>query len=972
MTKQFEFIIVLLFIFSIITANAKINEYLLNSDKLKNDQSWILQQCFGNNNIKNTKFNDIKFTASVPGVVYTDLMKNGFITENPLFRYNEVDTSDVAKSCWSYTLNDISLLNFDLSSTGSPIYISFSEIDTKANIYFNDILIGTTSNSFKSYSFRIPNKIINNNNNTLYIEINSAVSTAKEGQASYPYQVPHTENYNVWTEPSHRNFIRKAGSDFGWDWGPAFVPTGIGFVSIKQPTDATLDGIVIKQKLTDDLKNAQLNIYCHFKNVVKSISGSRANVYMNDILQFSSDIIEIPASITASATIPADSQMIFLGSIDINDVNLWWPREFGDQYLYSIKVQYEGNGGDSSSFQDITRAIGVRKVELVQINEETDSKYKPMKDKNNPSCKSMEAPAQPATFYFKVNNISIFCRGSNFIPIDVFKSKITRKDREFIIQAALESNMNMLRVWGGGIYQPDDLYELADKYGIMIWQEIMLACALYPRDKTFLSDVSTEVQQQVLRLSTHPSIIIFGGNNENEVALTWFTESQVNRDLYVADYVKLYGDTVYQSIQSIDNSNTQAWVDSSPSNGMVALDPYVKLWTSASTSVAGDMHFYDYNCDCEEYKSFPDSRFISEFGFQSMPSFLSYKPVTIPSDWDKDSDLLLFRQRHENGNEQIETQIKMHFNLPNKNERKNQKSFDSYLYLTQIQQSRCYETAINRWRQLRSTKDVNTMGILYWQLNDIWQGPSWSSIEYGGRFKPLQYSVKRAYSPIVVTFSGSISSLSDEIQIYSVNDYPNSSNIDVSIHLMSWKDGKMDNSNLLWQKSSINIIGSVNFVNISVSPDVLSKHGCTVNTCFLQSSSTLSSSTSYLIKTIPSSYFFLTTIKESILSTNPTITINNYNQLSSNQIEFYISVDQTSPFLFMEIKDYDEVISELNKDNQEKIGVFGCNAGWFSDNNFVAIANNKYLITYTSYSTDLNINKFQNLIQARVLQDVYN
>lgn len=199
----------------------------------------------------------------------------------------------------------------------------------------------------------------------------------------------------------------------------------------------------------------------------------------------------------------------------------------------------------------------------------------------------------------------------------------------------------------------------------------------------------------------------------------------------------------------------RVWVDSSPSNGLISTSPYAKRWGEASTPAAGDMHFYDYSCDCEDYRSYPNARFVSEFGFQSMPSFLAYQPVTIESDWEPDSDLMKFRQRHENGNDQIRAQIDRHYMSPanctgNDGERR---YYDMYLYLTGIQQLRCYETAINRWRQLTSDTEAQTMGVLYWQLNDIWQGPSWSGVEWGGRWKPLQYAVKRAFAPLVVTFS---------------------------------------------------------------------------------------------------------------------------------------------------------------------------------------------------------------------------
>ena len=220
------------------------------------------------------------------------------------------------------------------------------------------------------------------------------------------------------------------------------------------------------------------------------------------------------------------------------------------------------------------------------------------------------------------------------------------------------------------------------------------------------------------------------GNNENEVALYWFQPSVQNRDLYVSDYAKLYGDIIYPAIVSIDGVGPggtlqRPWVDSSPSNGLLSTNPYAKRWGQASTSKAGDVHFYNYDCDCEDYRVYIKGRFISEFGFQSHPSFLGYQPVSEPVDWKIDSTFSEFLQRHENGNQQIYDQLSKHFTLPDISScelESDKRYFDMYLYLADIQQGRCYETAINRWRQLKSEEDTQTMGILYWQLNDLWQG----------------------------------------------------------------------------------------------------------------------------------------------------------------------------------------------------------------------------------------------------------
>lgn len=196
-------------------------------------------------------------------------------------------------------------------------------------------------------------------------------------------------------------------------------------------------------------------------------------------------------------------------------------------------------------------------------------------------------------------------------------------------------------------------------------------------------------------------------------------------------------------------------MDSSPANGLVSEDPYVKRWGYPGDLHYGDLHHYDFYSDCELPASFPNARFVSEFGFQSLPSFETYAKALAPADYNRKSEMLLFRQRHEGGNDQIEYMIDLHFKLPpaeaaGGGAAAQAKVFDDYLYLTQLQQSRCYETAITNWRRQKGAP-ARTMGALYWQLNDVWQGPTWSSIEYGGKWKPLHYTIKRVFAPIIVS-----------------------------------------------------------------------------------------------------------------------------------------------------------------------------------------------------------------------------
>ena len=441
--------------------------------------------------------------------------------------------------------------------------------------------------------------------------------------------------------------------------------------------------------------------------------------------------------------------------------------------------------------------IGLRTVELVQQPAQP------------------PAPGQPngTSFYFLVNKVPIFAKGSNLIPLDVFSPRATAERARWLLGRAAAANMNMVRVWGGGRYLPDWFYDAADELGLMLWQEMIFACALYPRDAAFLSLVTTEVSQQVARLHSHASIVIWGGSNENEYAMQWYNESRADRDTYVADYAKLYLDTMRPAIVASDPSG-RPFVDSSPSNELRSTEPYVKRWGDNPQAPSwGDTHYYNYDADCEDPTTYPLARFISEHGFQSFPSYESYAPVTDAArgDHSRDSWVLFYRQRHQNGNEQVEKMMGRHYRVPPANatsaaaataaatasgaasgaasahtiaSRNQSTLFADYLWLTQLQQARCYETAFAQWRRQRS-EPANTMGVLYWQLNDIWPGPSWSTIEFDGTPKLAHHAVARVFAPTLVS---AVEAPPGMLSVHVTSDQTKAQEGTLTVELFAWAD----------------------------------------------------------------------------------------------------------------------------------------------------------------------------------------
>ncbi|GMH36956.1 hypothetical protein BSKO_04829 [Bryopsis sp. KO-2023] len=338
--------------------------------------------------------------------------------------------------------------------------------------------------------------------------------------------------------------------------------------------------------------------------------------------------------------------------------------------------------------------------------------------------------------------------------MDIIHSKPTENEIRQMTADAREANMNMLRVWGGGNYFSHAFYDACDELGVLVWQKAMFACGMYPRHEPFLKEIEQEVSFQAFRLGSHPSIVILGSNNENENSMDWFKVTWDNRIRYAVDLYKIFVDTVGAALNKVDPH--VLYIDTSPSNGVISEDPYVKRYGNTNCIEYGDVHFYDYVNDGLSYSTFPKAKFVSEFGFQSFPSFEAYRAVSSPEDWSYDSELSEFRQRHPNGNKELLSQLERHFTLPlardpDENPKRQELLFKHWIYLTQLHQALCYDTAVRYWRSLKSDPKALTRGALYWQLNDIWQGPSWSGINYGGQWKLLHYVARQFFAPFAIS-----------------------------------------------------------------------------------------------------------------------------------------------------------------------------------------------------------------------------
>jgi beta-mannosidase len=331
---------------------------------------------------------------------------------------------------------------------------------------------------------------------------------------------------------------------------------------------------------------------------------------------------------------------------------------------------------------------------------------------------------------FRVNGRDVFCKGANWIPADALPSRCGRERIDALLTAAAEANMNCIRAWGGGRYESEDFYELCDEKGLLVWQDFMFSCALYPSSPAFLASVEEEVRHQVRRIQSHPCLALWCGNNENLGALGWYPESKRNMMRYLVDYDRLYEGAIGRIVRELDP--LRPWWPTSPSGGP---SDFSDNWHSDGR---GDMHFWSV---WHEGKSFSEylkvkPRLCSEFGFQSFPSPTTVASFAPEGERNVTSPTMEHHQRHPRGNALIMETIARYFRMP--------RGQLETLYLSQVQQALAIKTAVEYWRSLRPL----CMGALYWQLNDVWPVSSWSSLDYDGGWKLLHYEARRFFESL--------------------------------------------------------------------------------------------------------------------------------------------------------------------------------------------------------------------------------
>jgi beta-mannosidase len=611
------------------------------------------------------------YNAVIPGTIHTDLLKNKLIPE-PFYSDNETRLQWIGESDWNYktTFN----LPKDFNSD-KKIELVFEGLDTAARIFLNKEEIGFTENMFRKYSFDVSKKLIAKGN-LLQIEFISNVRYAKKLEAEFG-RLPVALR-------SERVYLRKAQYSFGWDWGPAFITMGIWKqVYLLQNQDTSINKVFFQTKSIGE-SNAQVEIKLELCELVNST--------LKLILENNDDRVE--------KVFQLKNEKTFVAELSIPNPKLWQPNGIGKPFLYNLKVQLIDE--KDQVVDEIKRKIGIRTVELK------------LTENDKPQ------------FQFIINGKPVFAKGANWIPADSFIPRIDEDKYRKLLMLAKEANMNIIRVWGGGIYEDDRFYETCDELGLMVWQDFMFACACYPEHKEFIENVEEEIKQNVSRLQYHPSVILWCGNNENE--WIWFQEQKKS-------YKEMPGYKIYHKVIP---------------EVLSGIDPLRPYWPSTpfgndedpNSQLSGNRHqwnIWSMWIDYSKVKS-DTSLFVTEFGFQSPANSATFKSILPKEERKTQSRIFEFHNKQVEGPERLFRFLSAH--LPVRTE------LDDFIYLTQLNHGLAMKECLEHWL-FRFPK---TNGSIIWQLNDCWPVSSWALIDSEIKPKLPYYFVKQAFTPQVCKF----------------------------------------------------------------------------------------------------------------------------------------------------------------------------------------------------------------------------
>ena len=629
----------------------------------------------------------------VPGDVHSALLAAGLIPD-PYHADNEEAVQWVGEAEWTLERT----VDVPPALLAAPsVYLHADTLDTLCDVTVNGHAAGTAGSRFRRHRWEV-RPFLQPGANIVTLRFHSAPAAMRARAAALPYPVPcSTHGPKI----PHWNLLRKPMCHAGWDWGPALqVVAVLGEISLRATRTARVEHVYTRQTFEGDER-------CRVEVFVEAYAPENATVAWR--VECDGQTLDADARLTPGVN-------LLSASLWVDHPRRWWPHGAGEQPLYELRV--------TVGEETVVRRIGLRTLEIVTVPDRI---------------------GRPLTV--RVNGTDIFCKGANWIPTDALPARQTPERTRALIAAARAAHMNILRVWGGGQYEDDAFYEACDEAGLLVWQDCMFACAMYPADGPFLEEVTRELEFQGKRLRDHPSLALWCGDNECVGALHWFEESRNNRDRYLLDWDRL--NTARAAALARADPTRTYW----PSSPCAGPGDFADTFHADGS---GDMHYW---AVWHEGKSFDAyyavrPRFCSEFGYQSFPSLETVRTFCPPGELNVTAPAMEFHQRNDAGNRRIVEMFSRYFRLP--------VGFEQTLYLSQVQQAWAIKTAVEWWRTLRP----ECMGTIYWQLNDVWPGASWSSLEYGGKWKQLHHHARRFYAPVTACFLPR----GEAVELWTVND----------------------------------------------------------------------------------------------------------------------------------------------------------------------------------------------------------
>lgn len=663
----------------------------------KIDKHWVLQQ-YGDS---------INYLINIPNSVQQTLIRSGKLP-NPFYGTNEKTIQWVENKDWVYSTR------FEIEKEDmkyDAIELIFEGLDTYADVILNGTKIISVNNMFVGYLKEIKKNLkIGQNELVIYFHspIKQLLPEISKTGFEYPADNDHRkERVSV--------YVRKAPYHFGWDWGIRMVQMGIWRdVKLHFYNKAHITDYYVRQgelspqqaKIEHQIEIEALN---HIKNVSVTIS------YENHRQTITTDTIR-------NIVLKKGYNKISIPML-IYHPKYWMPREWGKQHLYSFTATLCIG---KKHISHIGRKIGLRSVQLVQNNDSIGR-----------------------SFYFSVNGIPLFAKGANYIPGDIINVRQDSAYYEHLFENIIQANMNMIRVWGGGFYENDYFYDLADRYGILIWQDFMFACTTYPHNKDFLDNIGTEAAYNIKRLRNHPSVALWCGNNEIAEGIKyWGWDKKYTPEVmrsFKIGYQKIFKELLPHSVKQY-----------SPTTDYIHTSPDSANWGHPQTLPYGDAHYWGvwYGRESFEILNKRIPRFMSEFGFQSFPEIKTIQSFAPPKEWRLDSPTMLAHQKSTTGNDAILDYMKRYYHVPS--------DFEDFVYVNLVMQGRGMRVGLEAHRRNRPY----CMGTLYWQLNDSWPVVSWSGIDYYGNWKALHYHAREVFKPITIEVYRS----NEIISFFSISD----------------------------------------------------------------------------------------------------------------------------------------------------------------------------------------------------------